>query len=137
MYFHRVSAALFEVDKDTKDASGKALNTGTFLNGLPDPRLFDTYGVAKDTVINMIVTGDYNQVHVSYLAGIACSIGYNPNTPTTSWLKVFNANEFWRWRQVNEGNSNTVEAPGYTIPQNARLLTANTMCHELGHLLGL
>lgn len=138
VYFHRVSAALYVVDKDSTDTglpNGNYLNTGIFLNGLPDPRLFDAYGIAKDTVINMIVTGDYTKVHVSDISGIACAIGYNPNTPNTSWLKVFNANQFWRWRQEHEGDSTII--PGYTIPQNARQLTANTMCHELGHLLGL
>jgi hypothetical protein len=139
VYFHRVSPALYEVNKDP-DANGNIPYTGIFLNGLPDPRLFDTYGVAKDTVINMIVTGDYTQVHVSDISGIARGIGYdsrNSYYATANWFKVFNANEFWRWRQENQGNSNTTQAPGYTIPQNARELTANTMCHELGHLLGL
>ncbi|GAB3635776.1 hypothetical protein GCM10027422_13660 [Hymenobacter arcticus] len=137
VYFHRVSAELFEVDKDKTDAYGNKVYTGIFLGGVPDSRLFDTYGAAKDTVINMLVTGDYTEVHVSDISGIACSIGYNANTPTTSWLKVFNTNEFWKWRQENEGNANTTQAPGYIIPQNAQQLTANTMCHELGHLLGL
>lgn len=77
VYFHRVSAALYVVDKDTKDANGNPLNTGIFLGGAADPRLFDTYGVAKDTVINMIVTGDYTQVHVSDISGIARGIGYD------------------------------------------------------------
>lgn len=83
----------------------------------------------------MILTGDYTQVHVSDISGVASSIGYNASAPTANWFKVFNANQFWKWRQENAGNTGIV--PGYTIPQNAPELTANTMCHELGHLLGL
>lgn len=135
VYFHRVSDSLFAVVKDTTTAI--PVNTGIFLNGVSDPRLFDKYGVAKDTVINMIVTGNYNVEHVSDISGIARGLSYQSSTPTANWFKVFNAPEFWKWQQENEGNSNTTEAPGYTIPQNARQLTASTMCHELGHLLGL
>lgn len=137
VYFHRVSDSLFAVVKDTGTAL--PIDTGIFLNGLPDPRLFNMYGVAKDTIINMIVTGDYNQVHESDISGIARGIGYNQNTPTANWCKVFNASEFWRWRQENEGRPIyfTNNPVPYIIPQNARQLTANTMCHELGHLLGL
>lgn len=91
-------------------------------------------GVAKDSVINLLVTGDYVVKHNSDISGIASQIGYNTNAPA-NWAKVFNANWFWRWRQENEGNPNII--PGYVIPQNARPLTANTLCHELGHLLGL
>lgn len=125
-----MSDTLYKVDK--------ADSTGIFYplrSGIPDGRLYNTYGVAKDTVVNMIVAGDYLGTHPGEVGGIVCTVGYNQNSPSSYWVKLFNSYKFWSWRQEHNGD-NTLY-PNYTVRQDALKGMAWTFNHELGHILGL
>lgn len=125
VYFHRVKRADYQIIKD--DYTGYATTAP-----------FDTYGVNKATEINMFMTGNYTNGACCDIGGIACGLGYDPATPGSYWVKVFNSYEFYCWRQQNNGN--TIILPSgvpYTVPQDSQSKTANTLGHEIGHLLGL
>ena len=85
----------------------------------------------------MFMMGNYTNGACCDVGGIACSIGYNPATPSSYWVKIFNSFEFYRWRKENNGSTLPLPGGPYVIPQNSLPLTANTLGHEVGHLLGL
>lgn len=131
VYFHRVSDDLYNVDQQTY----QGIYYPTY-SGVADSRLFDTYGVAKDSVVNLIIGGDYaDPGHTGSADGISCTIGHNINNPDKYWVKLFNSHRFWSWRQEHDGDNTFI--PGYTVHQDALKGMAWTFMHELGHLLGL
>lgn len=124
VYFHRVTQAEYDIVKND-------------YNGYTTTVPFDNYGINKPGEINMLMMGNYTNGACCDVGGIACTIGYNPTTPSSYWVKIFNSFELFRWRKENTGN--TIQLPGgpYVIPQNSLELTANTLGHEIGHLVGL
>lgn len=124
VYFHRVGQTDYQTIKD--DFPG-------YESTVP----FDTYGVNKPTEINVFMMGNYTNGACCDHGGIACRIGYDPATPNSYWVKTFNTYELYCWRQQNNGNTIPLPSGPYTIPQDSQYLTANTLGHEIGHLLGL
>lgn len=123
-YFHRVSQSEYE---SIKNDNANIYSTAPF----------DNYGINKASEINLILMGNYTNGSCCDVGGVACSLGYNPSTPSSYWSKLFNSHEFYRWRQENNGNTILLNGTLYTIPQNSLEMTANTLGHEIGHLLGL
>jgi hypothetical protein len=124
VYFHRVHTYVYESVKNDN-------------NNIYTTYPFDTYGVNKATEVNMFMMGNYTNGACCDVGGVACTLGYNPNNPSSYWVKVFNSHEFYRWRQENNGNTIPINGNPYTIPQNSMPFTANTLGHEMGHVLGL
>ena len=133
LYFHRVSAQEYFVDNVSTSPTAYA---GIFIpgTGIPDPLLFNRYGVAKDTVFNLFIGPDHAGGGPN-LSGVARGFGPDPAAPQANWVKVFNVYGNYRWRRENDGNPNII--PGYVIPDNSRITTANSFCHELGHMFNL
>lgn len=124
VYFHRVAQSEYDIVKND-------------YNGYASTVPFDNYGTNKSGEINCFMMGDYTNGACCDVGGIACTLGYDPTTPSSYWVKIFNSFEFYRWRKENEGNTIQLPSGPYVIPQNSLQFTANTLGHEFGHLLGL
>jgi len=124
VYFHRVSESEFRIVKAT-------------YQGVFDSTPFDNYGVNKATEMNMFITGDYQDANRSAfdIGGVACTIGYNPSTPSSYWVKLFNSHLMYEWRQVHNGDNTAF--PGSIVTQDSYRPTANSFGHEIGHVIGL
>lgn len=127
VYFHRVSEDEFAIVKATQQ-------------GFTTPAPFEKYGVNKASEINLFITGNYQDSTRSEfdIGGIACAVGYNPATPSTYWVKAFNTHLMYEYRQVHNGEMvHFPSGDSARITQDSYRLIANTLGHEIGHVLGL
>ena len=87
----------------------------------------------------MFVCGDYQDANRSAfdIGGVACGIGFNPSTPSSYWVKLFNTHFMYEWRQVHNGE--TIQFPWgpQLITQDSFRPIANSLGHEIGHVIGL
>lgn len=124
VYFHRVSESEYRIIKEDPN------HTYTTVP-------FDTYGVNKATEINMFLMDNYTHVPCCDVGGVASTIGYDPNTPGSYWVKLFNSHELYRWRKENEGKTIALSGGAYIVTQSSLPMTANSLGHEMGHITGL
>ena len=127
VYFHRVTGPEFNIVKFRQQ-------------GYYTDSLFNNYGVNKASQINMFICGDYQdtaQVHAYEIGGVACTLGYDPSNPSRYWVKMFHSHFAYAWRQIHNGEIAQFSYGPQLITQNSMPPTANTLGHEIGHLVGL
>lgn len=126
VYFHRVGPSEFNIVKSR-------------WQGIFTDSLFNNYGVNKASEINMFLTGDYQDSTSSAydIGGVACTQGYQPSMPSSYWVKMFNSHLAYSWRQIHNGQTLQFSGGPTVVTQNSMPYAANTLGHEIGHIVGL